>query len=160
VKKIIVVAVTFAAVAGLSSVATAEFTDRTINACVNPKTKALQVSDCKTTWDRVDWNRQGIQGEQGPAGLDGASGDDVSVYYRTAIVPEGKSEASASCDDVRDSVISGGFGATKTRIEYSFPRRWDDGEGSPPDRWEIRWRQGEPGPVHVTAVCMSGLDQG
>lgn len=110
-KKIIAVAVTFAAVAGLSSVATARKPD--------------------------------------PAPV---------IYHRTTVVAEGQFEASASCDDVGDSVISGGFTAARSRITYSAPRTWTDGPDSPPDRWEIRWPQGKPGPVHVLAVCMRGVD--
>lgn len=78
--KIIAVAVTFAAVAGLSSFATAHIVNYDqVHVCVNPRTRALQWDGCKSNWKFVKWNRTGPTGRRGPVGPRGPEGQALDI---------------------------------------------------------------------------------
>ena len=156
-KKIIAVAVTFAAVAGLSSIATAGLTNKTVNACVNPNTKALQVANCKTAWNRVDWNRRGPQGVRGYIGYRGPrgfTGDDglsgASGVYTNKITGwvAPLSNMWVACDDSSDTVIGGGYKGASAGVAASFPNDTLNGG-------QITWAADGGTDLTVYVICMA-----
>lgn len=152
---------------GISAAVIVRANGGVIHACVNPAGQLRIVGtpeDCRPQEEELDWNEQGLPGEDGEDGADGAPGspglsditvigewgDEDSVDSKTHMVwcPEGK------------KAISGGYnisGGGPNIVVRTFHPQWQPGEVGAPTGWQVSAHEivptDEEWSIRAVALC-------